>query len=74
LNPLYIPLKNCDKITPELPRAPINIPLDSFLDISYIDFESNCLISFAPASIVIRMFVPVSPSGTGNTFKASTSL
>ena len=71
-NPLEIPLSIWDKITPEFPLAPIKAPLANFLEVSPIDSEFKFSISLTAALNVIDIFVPVSPSGTGNTFKALT--
>ena len=67
-HPLEKPRKICDKITPEFPRAPINKPLAKAAaktpTWSLVDSRSY----LAPLAIDILILVPVSPSGTGNTF------
>src|SRR5699024_11410036 len=69
--PLAKPRNICDKITPEFPLAPISKPLDSALATSDILSSFAFLTSFAPEVMDKFIFVPVSPSGTGNTFNAS---
>ena len=59
-------------ITPELPRAPRSAPLETASHISSKRFEEQAFISVMADCIVRDIFVPVSPSGTGNTFRAST--
>ena len=68
--PIDKPLKNCDVITPELPRADKTMERAIFLEIvpRFVSFMPKP--EDAPPSMVIFMFVPVSPSGTGNTFNA----
>ena len=63
-----IPLNNWERITPELPRAPINNPLENDFPSSPIFSTVLAAVSLAPEDIDRFMFVPVSPSGTGNTF------
>ena len=46
--------------------------LANFLEVSPIDSEFKFSISLTAALNVIDIFVPVSPSGTGNTFNLST--
>ena len=64
------PLKSCERITPELPRAPLNEPPDIAFDKFSKLGVDIALTSLAAERIVIVMFVPVSPSGTGNTFNS----
>src|SRR5699024_7085214 len=61
-----------DNITHEFPRAPINKPLEKTFPTSAICALFWVFTSPAPDDIDKFMFVPVSPSGTGNTFKEST--
>ena len=64
------PRNNWDKITPELPLAPRNDPEEiAFANEAMVGF-SIAATSFAADIIVIDIFVPVSPSGTGNTFSS----
>ena len=64
------PRNNWDKITPELPRAPLKEPDESaFAIVSIVGF-SIAATSLAAAMIVMVILVPVSPSGTGNTFNS----
>ena len=64
------PLKSCERITPELPLAPLKEPEEmAFASWSMVGF-SNSATSLAAAMIVSVIFVPVSPSGTGNTFSS----
>ncbi len=67
------PLNNWDKITPEFPLAPISRPFDRAMPTLPMSGESMCSTSLAPDDIDKFIFVPVSPSGTGNTFSASTA-
>src|ERR1700737_3113798 len=71
--PTQNPRRICDRITPELPRAPINAPWDARRAITERSGSSRSRISSTAAWSVSSMLVPVSPSGTGNTFNASTS-
>src|SRR5699024_5779561 len=57
--------------TPELPRAPINNPLEKAWATSEIWLLFTRFTSSAPDVIDKFIFVPVSPSGTGKTFNAS---
>ena len=59
-------------ITPELPLAPRSAPLDTASHISWKRLEEQAFISDIADCMVSDMLVPVSPSGTGNTFRAST--
>ena len=67
---LVNPRNNCDKITPELPLAPRREPEETAFANSAIVGFSKELTSFAADMIVMDIFVPVSPSGTGNTFNS----
>ncbi len=61
-----IPRSSCDRITPELPLAPINDPCPIALQTSSSGAPgSTPSSSLTTASSVSAMFVPVSPSGTG---------
>ncbi|MNN61945.1 hypothetical protein D3C81_1772080 [compost metagenome] len=66
------PRNNCDRITPELPRAPISRPLErasaALPKCGFWRFFN----SSTPEVMVRFILVPVSPSGTGNTFSALT--
>ena len=64
------PRKSCDKITPELPRAPRREPLEIVFASSSIDGLTRALTSLDAAIIVNDIFDPVSPSGTGKTFNS----
>ena len=59
-------------MTPEFPRAPINKPLDKHFANSPTCSLAESLTAFAPEVIVKFILVPVSPSGTGKTFKELT--
>ena len=64
------PLNSCERITPELPLAPLNEPVAiAFASVS-ISGTAIAPTSFAADIIVSVILVPVSPSGTGNTFKS----
>jgi hypothetical protein len=69
-----MPANILDKITPELPLAPSSIPLAAREDVTAIELPSLSAIVAAPASIVINILSPVSPSGIGNTFRSLTVL
>ena len=64
------PLKSWDKITPELPRAPRREPEDNALAMEPMEGSAMAATSLAAAMMVIVILVPVSPSGTGNTFNS----
>ena len=60
------PRSICERITPELPRAPINDPWAMALQTSDISASSpSGPSSAATDSMVSVILVPVSPSGTG---------
>ena len=65
-------LTNCDKITPELPRAPLRVAKDIVSAIFVADADTISSSAFDIAAAVMDIFVPVSPSGTGKTFKSFT--
>ena len=61
-----IPRRSCERITPELPRAPIRDPWPMALQTSSSGAPGPTpSSSLTTASRVRAMFVPVSPSGTG---------
>ncbi len=64
------PRKSWDKMTPEFPRAPRRDPEEIAFDTVSMSADSSEVTSFAADMIVSVMFVPVSPSGTGNTFSS----
>jgi len=64
------PRNNWDKITPELPLAPLKEPDEIAFARDFMSGFSSALTSFAADMIVIDILVPVSPSGTGNTFNS----
>ena len=67
-----IPFKICDKMTPELPLAPLKAPFcTASHKLSKLLFGQafNSLTALFKVKLI---FVPVSPSGTGKTFKLST--
>ena len=64
------PLNNWERITPELPLAPLKEPLDIALARLSMSGVSILLTSFDADIIVSVILVPVSPSGTGKTFKS----
>src|ERR1700730_4384465 len=67
------PRKICDRITPEFPRAPIRLPCDASFAILLTSAAFDSFMSSTADWRVRSMFVPVSPSGTGNTFSRFTS-
>ena len=66
---LLKPLKSCDKITPELPLAPLSEPVDMAFAMDFIS-SGAASTSFTADRIVSVILVPVSPSGTGNTLSS----
>ena len=64
------PRNNCERMTPELPRAPRREPEAIALHSTFISSVSSAATSLAADIIVMVMLVPVSPSGTGNTFSS----
>ena len=64
------PRNNWDKITPEFPLAPRKEPEEIALASVSIVGSFSAATSLAAAMMVIVIFVPVSPSGTGNTFSS----
>ena len=64
------PRNNWERITPELPLAPLKEPDEIALARDSIVGFSIAATSLAAESIVIVILVPVSPSGTGNTFSS----
>ena len=67
---LVNPRRSCERITPELPRAPRSDPVEMLLQTAVMSSRSVFSTSAAADMIVIVMLVPVSPSGTGNTFNS----
>ena len=67
------PLRNCERITPLFPLAPKNAPWASSLATSPAVTSAPSGHRSMPERRVRNMFVPVSPSGTGNTFSAFTT-
>ena len=65
-----MPRMICDRMTPELPRAPISEPLVTAAATSGMLSASLCRSSSTTARMVSARFVPVSPSGTGYTFRS----
>ncbi len=57
-----------DSMTPEFPLAPIRAPMDAVSNtafvVGFLRFNTSSLTDLS----VISILVPVSPSGTGNTF------
>ena len=69
-----MPLNRSDKITPELPRAPRKNADEAISKTEHNGRLENEIFFYSEQaeSIVIDIFVPVSPSGTGKIFKSST--
>ena len=65
-----IPLKSRESITPEFPLAPLSIAEAVVFAASPTVCASLARRSFAAFPIVMPMFVPVSPSGTGKTLSS----
>ncbi len=68
-----MPLRIWLVITPELPRAPISAPKLIAAAIRSAGWPAAASASSSATLTVAAMFEPVSPSGTGNTFRALTS-
>lgn len=67
------PRNICESITPLFPLAPLSAPKDAAAATSPTVLPPlQAFISFTADCIVMDIFVPVSPSGTGNTFSEST--
>ena len=64
-----MPANICERITPELPRAPRTIPLAACSATSPTP-PLQLLASLAPPERVDTILSPVSPSGMGNTFSS----
>ena len=72
--PSHRPRRICDVMTPELPRAPMSAPVVMAWRTSAGEAPSGSFFKlFTTDSSVSDMFVPVSPSGTGNTLSRLTS-
>lgn len=74
LNAFENPLNIRERITPLFPLAPLK-RADAQREeaSSMVQLSGKTAISLAAAPIVILIFVPVSPSGTGKIFNASTA-
>ena len=64
------PRRSWERMTPEFPRAPLSDPDEIAFAMASIFGFSKAFTSFAADMIVSVIFVPVSPSGTGNTFSS----
>ena len=74
LSPLEIPRNMSERITPELPLAPRSRPEATQLATAEtLSLSSLTLTSREALVMVMDIFVPVSPSGTGKTLSASIS-
>ena len=67
--PTARPLKNWERMMPLLPLASIMAARDMTADASPAEPAPDPSSAFTTASSVRNMFVPVSPSGTGNTLR-----
>ena len=67
------PRRICERMTPELPRAPRSEPSEAAAATSATVSPLHSLISLTAPCMVMNMFVPVSPSGTGKTLSESIS-
>src|SRR6266581_4399416 len=67
------PRKIWERITPELPRAPMRLPCEASRAILLTSVAFDSLMSSTADCNVSSMLVPVSPSGTGNTLSRLTS-
>ena len=65
-----MPRNSSDRITPELPRAPRS-SAEAAVSAAFASVGSSSLSSSVMAdAMVMDILVPVSPSGTGNTFSS----
>ncbi len=62
---LQTPRTICERMTPELPRAPISEPLVTAAATALSSVPPVCSSSSRMARTVRNRLVPVSPSGTG---------
>src|SRR5215471_2711473 len=67
------PRKICERITPELPRAPIRLSWAAIRAILLTSLACESRTCSTADCSVSSMLVPVSPSGTGNTLSRLTS-
>ena len=68
---LVKPRRSWDRMTPEFPLAPRREPLETALHSAVMSaFSPNADTSLAADMMVMVILVPVSPSGTGNTFNS----
>lgn len=65
------PRNSWERMTPELPRAPLSAPRATAWATTEALALSTPMSSFTAETIVSDILVPVSPSGTGNTLRAS---
>ena len=71
--PFEMPLNRSDNITPEFPLAPRSIAEAAAPDTALTVTLSSIAVSSAREFLMVMdIFVPVSPSGTGNTLSSST--
>src|SRR3990170_2840715 len=72
-SPRANPRHNCERMTPELPRAPISAPCATACTTSAMEEASGSLATSSQADCIVRhMLVPVSPSGIGKTLSELT--
>src|SRR5256885_7818933 len=71
--PTQKPRRICERMTPEFPRAPISAPCEARRAVRERSASSRSRMSSTADCKVRSMLVPVSPSGTGKTFRESTS-
>lgn len=72
--PSHRPRRIWEVMTPELPRAPMRAPVVTALRMSAPEAPMGRFATLLTTDwMVSDMFVPVSPSGTGNTFRRFTS-
>ena len=70
LRDLESPRNSRERITPELPRAPCSKAEAVTEDACPTEVGEVFRSASAAAAMVMDILVPVSPSGTGNTFKS----
>ena len=68
--PFVKPLNSWERITPEFPLAPRKEPEDIALHKDWISGSAMASTSLEADNMVMVILVPVSPSGTGNTFSS----
>ena len=72
--PFEKPRNRRERITPELPLAPRSMAEAAvFATLAVVSLSASACMASLPAPIVMDIFVPVSPSGTGKMLRSSTN-